>query len=124
MNNNNRDVKRLREIYEEMRCLLHESYDIVRWEGTRHQLDVASAYWHGHIACALDNEHNYVNREHSTMLRTIEELESKSKVDKCTACGTAFDIDEDEDDEDDKDADPARPTVCATCMDFGVEEGS
>jgi len=62
---------RLEEILVEMKELLFEAKELT--EGTNCE-DRAKAYWVGHIAMALDDDHSYLGSVSCTLQDTINEL--------------------------------------------------
>lgn len=65
-------AERLNEIKDEVKELMTEALRLVR--GTREE-PVARSYWYAHIACALDQEHEYASRQIGTMQESIASLE-------------------------------------------------
>jgi len=68
---------RLREIQQEMLELLEEAKGIVSRKRKTHRTTVErmKAYWHGHIAMALSDDHEYVGKDGATMEDAIKDIE-------------------------------------------------
>lgn len=94
------DIDRLNEIKTEMKNLLGEAQEIIRGatfnDGSGHARTIwerAKAYWVGHMAMAIDDDHMYVGSNHS-LQDTISELEEMLSEDE----------DEDEEEDEGEDA--------------------
>ena len=67
------DIERLSEIKDEMKELLGEADQLIRGAGGI-AYERARAYWLGHIAIALDDDHEYAGGSMCTMQDTIDDL--------------------------------------------------
>jgi hypothetical protein len=68
---------RLREIQGEMLALLEEAKGIVTKKRKTYPMtyERMKAYWHGHIQCALTENHDYVGGDGATMEEAVNEIE-------------------------------------------------
>jgi hypothetical protein len=75
------NVERVAEIKNEIKTLLEEAFNLIRFEcagdnSTSVIYERARSYWYAHIAMALDKEHNYLGGSMFTMQDTIDDMQS------------------------------------------------
>jgi len=66
--------ERMLKIKEEIKELIEEALDIVKFEGSPHTYQQAKAYWYPQILMVLDKEHDYLGGSMCTMEDTIKEI--------------------------------------------------
>jgi len=67
-------IDELLEIKDEMRTLADKALRLVR-ENDKYEYERAKAYWYANIIMALDDDHDYLGRNMSTLQDAIEALE-------------------------------------------------
>jgi hypothetical protein len=72
-------VERYREIIGEIKNLLDEANNIVHRSDSRLTYERARGYCHAQIACALDEEHDFLGSSMFTMANIADELEGKAE---------------------------------------------
>lgn len=72
-------VKRYREIIDEIKKLLDEADSILQHSDSRIMKARAHGYCHAQIACALDKEHGFIGGSMFTMADIADELESQAE---------------------------------------------
>lgn len=75
------DIKRLKEIKDQMLELLEEAHGLVKHSGDKFQAERAKAYWHPHIQMALTNDHWYLGKDGATLEDAINALEDNAVSD-------------------------------------------
>ena len=65
---------RIMEITEEIRELVQEAMDLMRYEGTDTERERARGYWYAHIRLALDEDSGFMGRSMCTMEDSAREL--------------------------------------------------
>lgn len=75
--------QRLIEIKDEIKTLLEEAKQIIRYKSSNSiTWERARSYWYAHIMMALDKEHDYLGGSMFTMEDTINELEEVDEDDE------------------------------------------
>ena len=74
------DHERLVEIKDEMKNMLEEAKELIRRNASDWVYNRAKSYWIGHIAMALDEEHDFMGSDGVTFQNTIDEVEVEGNM--------------------------------------------